>query len=311
MPTPLKIQHLRQFLLAADHASFRVAAQGTFRSQAAVSAAMQDLEQQLGAPLFEPGKRAQLTALGQAVAPLFRELLATHDRVLDAARQFGMGNQGPVSLAVMPSLADEWLPRLLERYARSHPDIRIRALDETSPEVHRLVLAGDVQVGVAGQAPRTAEVAFTPVARDAFGLVCKKSHPLARRRESVTWAALASERLIGNATFETLKNRQLGSGIDDPAIVVSNRASLLASVVGGLGVTVLPVLARPAAGSGLAFVPLTEPVVERIVGVLTRKEETLLPSVAAMHALALRSLAQFTRRKGAVLVQAEGRQVKG
>lgn len=302
MPTPLKIQHLRQFLLAADHGSFRVAAQGTFRSQAAVSAAMQDLEQQLGAPLFEPGKRAQLTALGQAVAPLFRELLATHDRVLDAARQFGMGSQGPVALAVMPSLADEWLPRLLERYARGHPNIRIRALDETSPEVHRLVLAGDVQVGVAGQAPRTAELAFMPVARDAFGLVCKKNHPLARQRGPVPWAALADERLIGNATFETLRNRQLGSGIDDPAIVVSNRASLLASVVGGLGVTVLPVLARPAAGSGLAFVPLVEPVVERIVGVLTRKEETLLPSVAAMHALALRSLAQFTRRKGAVLV---------
>ncbi len=302
MPTSLKIQHLRQFLLAADHGSFRVAAQGTFRSQAAVSAAMQDLEQQLGAPLFEPGKRAQLTALGQAVAPLFRELLAAHDRVLDAARQFGTGSQGPVAMAVMPSLADEWLPRLLARFARTHPDVRIRALDETSPEVHRLVLAGEVQVGVAGQAPRTDEVAFTPVARDAFGLVCKKSHPLARRRGPVSWAALADERLVGNATFETLKNRQLGSGIDDPAIVVSNRASLLASVVGGLGVTVLPVLARPAAGSGLAFVPLAEPVVERIVGVLTRKDETLLPSVAAMHALALRSLAQFTRRKGAVLV---------
>jgi len=64
----------------------------------------------------------------------------------------------------------------------------------------------------------------------------------------------------------------------------------------------LPVLARPAVSSGLAFVPLCEPTVERIVGVLTRKEETLLPSVAAMHALALRSLAQFTRRKGAALV---------
>ena len=302
MSAPLKIQHLRQFLLAADHGSFRLAAEGTFRSQAAVSAAMQDLEQQLGAPLFEPGKRAQLTPLGIAVAPLFRELLSTHDRVLDAARQFGLGSQGPVSLAVMPSLADEWLPRLLERYARSHPAIRIRAIDESSQDVHRLVLSGEVQVGVAGQVPRTAEVAFAPVARDAFGLVCRKSHPLARRRGPVPWSALAGERLIGNATFDTLKNRQLGGAIEDPFMVVSNRASLLASVVSGLGVTVLPVLARPAAATGLAFVPLAGPTVERIVGVLTRKEETLLPSVAAMHALALRSLAQFTRRKGAILV---------
>ena len=175
-------------------------------------------------------------------------------------------------------------------------------MDESSQDVHRLVLNGEVQVGVAGQVPRTAEVAFTPVARDAFGLVCRKGHPLARRRGPVPWSSLASERLIGNATFDTLRNRQLGSGIDDPAMVVSNRASLLASVVSGLGVTVLPVLARPAADSGLAFVPLCEPTVERIVGVLTRKEETLLPSVAAMHALALRSLTQFTRRKGADLV---------
>lgn len=302
MPTPLKIQHLRQFLLAADHGSFRLAAQGTFRSQAAVSAAMQDLEQQLGAPLFEPGKRAQLTPLGLAVAPLFRELLSTHDRVLEAARQFGMGKQGPVSLAVMPSLADEWLPQLLERYAHNHPGIRLRAMDEPSQEVHRLVLSGEVHVGVAGEVPRTAEVAFSPVARDAFGLVCRKSHPLARRRGPVTWAALSEERLIGNATFETLKNRQLGAAIEDPAIVVSNRASLLASVLSGLGITVLPVLARPATSTGLVFVPLTEPTVERIVGVLTRKEETLLPSVAAMHALALQSLAQFTRKKGAALL---------
>ena len=302
MSIPLKIQHLRQFLMAADHGSFRQAAEGTFRSQAAVSAAMQDLEAQIGAPLFEPGKRAQLTPLGTAVAPLLRELLVTHDRVLHAARRLGTGHQGAVALAVMPSLADEWLPRLLERYARGHPDVRIRAVDEPSPDVHRLVLSGEVQVGVAGQVPRTAEVAFTPVARDAYGLVCRKGHALARRRGPVAWAALAGERLIGNATFETLKNRQLGSAIEDPAMVVSNRASLLASVVAGLGVTVLPVLARPAADSGLVFVPLAEPTVERIVGVLTRKEETLLPSVAAMHALALQSLSQFTRRKGAVRV---------
>lgn len=301
MNNPLKIQHLRQFLLAAELGSFRDAAQGTFRSQAAVSAAMQDLEEQIGAPLFEPGKRARLTPLGQTLMPLFAELLSTHDRVQDAARQYALGNQGPVSLAVMPSLADEWLPRLLARYAQSHPGIRIRAVDESSPNVHRLVLSGEVQVGVAGHTPRTDELAFSPVARDAFGLVCRKNHPLARRR-SVPWSALEEERLIANATFATLKGRQLGAGIDDPAMDISNRASLLASVAGGLGMTVLPVLARPAAGTGLAFVPLAEPTVERIVGVLTRKEETLLPSVKAMHELARRSLAQFTRRKGATVI---------
>jgi len=301
MSSSLKIQHLRQFLLAAELGSFRDAAQGTFRSQAAVSAAMQDLEEQVGAPLFEPGKRARLTPLGQSLQPLFQELLATHDRVQDAARQYAQGHQGSVSLAVMPSLAEEWLPRLLERYARAHPAIRIRAVDESSPTVHRLVLSGEVQLGVAGRPQNAEALDFSPVARDAFGLVCRRQHPLARRR-AIPWSALAGERLIGNATFAALKGRDLGASVDDPAMDLSNRASLLASVTGGLGLTVLPVLARPASATGLAFVPLIEPTVERIVGVLTRRGETLLPSVAAMHELALRSLAQFTRRKGATLI---------
>jgi len=301
MSSPLKIQHLRQFLLAAELGSFRDAAQGTFRSQAAVSAAMQDLEEQVGAPLFEPGKRARLTPLGLALQPLFQELLATHDRVQDAARQYAQGHQGSVSLAVMPSLAEEWLPRLLERYARAHPAIRIRAVDESSPTVHRLVLSGEVQLGVAGRPQNAEALDFSPVARDAFGLVCRRRHPLARRR-AIPWSALAGERLIGNATFAALKGRDLGASVDDPAMDLSNRASLLASVTGGLGLTVLPVLARPASTTGLAFVPLIEPTVERIVGVLTRRGETLLPSVASMHELALRSLAQFTRRKGATLI---------
>ena len=301
MSASLKIQHMRQFLLAAELGSFRDAAQGTFRSQAAVSAAMQDLEEQVGAALFEPGKRARLTPLGLALQPLFQELLATHDRVQDAARQYAQGHRGSVSLAVMPSLAEEWLPRLLERYARAHPAIRIRAVDESSPTVHRLVLSGEVQLGVAGRPLNSETLDFSPVARDAFGLVCRRHHPLARRR-AIPWSALAGERLIGNATFAALKGRDLGAGVDDPVMDLSNRASLLASVTAGLGLTVLPVLARPASTSGLAFVTLTGPTVERIVGVLTRRGETLLPSVAAMHELALRSLAQFTRRKGATLV---------
>jgi len=302
MPTSLKMLHVRQFLLAVEHGSFRVAAAGTYRSQAAVSAAMRELETRIGAPLFEPGKRACLTPLGHAVTPLLRALCATHAQTLATARQLAAGVQGTISLAVMPSLADAWLPRLLERFVREAATVRLRAIDAASPDVHRLVLNGDVHIGVAGQGPRTAELAFTPVARDAFGLVCRKRHALTRKRTPVAWADLASETLIGNVTFESLRHRQLGPGIDNPDIIVPNRASLLASVASGLGVTVLPVLARPTADTGLAFVPLCAPTVERVVGVLTRKHETPLPAVAALHALVLRSLTQLTRRKGATLL---------
>lgn len=70
MPEPLRIQQIRQFVITANTGSFRAAATGTFRSQAAVSAAMRDLERQVGARLFEQGRRARLTPLAQMLYPI-------------------------------------------------------------------------------------------------------------------------------------------------------------------------------------------------------------------------------------------------
>jgi DNA-binding transcriptional LysR family regulator len=57
MADPFRIQQVRQFLIAAESGSFRAAAAGTFRSSAAVSTAMHDLEVQVGAALFDVSAR--------------------------------------------------------------------------------------------------------------------------------------------------------------------------------------------------------------------------------------------------------------
>ena len=115
MVEPLRIQQIRQFVITANSGSFRAAATGTFRSQAAVSAAMRDLERQVGARLFEQGRRARLTPLAQMLLPIFNELLTTHDRTLNDARQLAQAERGSVSLAVVPVLAEEWLPGFPDR----------------------------------------------------------------------------------------------------------------------------------------------------------------------------------------------------
>ena len=126
MPEPLRIQQIRQFVITANTGSFRAAATGTFRSQAAVSAAMRDLERQIGARLFEQGRRARLTPLAQMLYPIFK-LLATHDRVLIDARQLAQAERGSISLAVVPVLAEEWLPTFLSEFVRDYPNVRIQA----------------------------------------------------------------------------------------------------------------------------------------------------------------------------------------
>ena len=130
MAEPLRIQQIRQFVITANTGSFRAAATGTFRSQAAVSAAMRDLERQVGAQLFEKGRRARLTPLAQMLYPIFNELLTTHDRALTDARQLAQAERGSISLAVVPVLAEEWLPTFLSEFVRDYPNVRIKATDQ-------------------------------------------------------------------------------------------------------------------------------------------------------------------------------------
>src|SRR5690606_3721839 len=106
----LKLQQLRQFVIAAHSGSFRLAATTTFRSPAAGSIAMRELEKTVGGALIERNRKGTLTPLGEAVLPLFEELLSVQDLVLGQSQQLAQGEQGSITVAVAPFLAESWLP---------------------------------------------------------------------------------------------------------------------------------------------------------------------------------------------------------
>src|SRR5665213_406852 len=146
----LKIQQVRQFVIAAASGSFKAAAAGTFRSQAAVSIAMRELEKAIGGELLEREQRGKFTPLGAAVLPLFKELLTVHDSVLGQSQQLAQGLHGSLCLAVAPFLSEQWLPDVITRFTALHPGIRIRTIEERSSHIRGLLADGSVHIGIAG-----------------------------------------------------------------------------------------------------------------------------------------------------------------
>ncbi len=299
---PLRIQQIRQFVITAMSGSFRAAATGTFRSQAAVSAAMRHLERQVGGKLFEEGRRAKLTPLAQSLFPIFQDLLATHDRAVADVRQLALAERGSVSLAVIPFLSEEWLAKLLIEFGKDHPDIRVRATDQRSHQIRNLVADGTVDIGIASWAIEDPKLTCRPIAVDSFGALCSRDHPLAQKNKPVPWSALEGEKFIGSDVFELVRGRGLGEGVDDPAMIVTSRPSLMNCVRAKLGITLVPMLTRPIDMNGLAFVPLIRPRIPRTIGIITRQSQTLMPAAAAMLDSVTRSLTQYTRGRGAVIV---------
>ena len=297
MERDLRIAQLRHFLLVAEHRSFRVAAEQGYRSQPAISLAIRDLEQLLGATVFERRRRPVLTAMGEALLPLARDLVDQHDRLRERMRALVRAEAGLVTVAALPSVASQWLPKLLGRFRREHPGVAVRVLDDTSKAIHERVASGEADFGVASDMERGPALDFESLLEDQFGVMCPRGHPLTRHKPCVVWTDLGGYELVANPTMELLRDSAAARHLPVPHLFLNNMISLIANVEGGAGVTVLPELAFPRRNARVVFRRIEAPAVRRGIGLVKRSDRALAPAAQAMWDLVGATLRQGEKRQ--------------
>lgn len=263
---------------------------------------MSELEQQIGAPLFEKGHRAKLTPLGRTLAPLFADLVRAHDRVVRDVHQITLAERGLLTVAVVPFLAEEWFSSVLAQFMETHRNVTVRVIDLRSRQARQLVADGLADLAIVSNLGDDPKLTFQPVCVDTFGVICRNDDPLAQRRGKTTWKALADRPLISNDAFATVIEHGLGQYVESNTVVtVSSRTSTMDLIRRGIGVTVLPRLTKPPTATDMAFVPLTEPLVSRSIGIVTRRGQTLLPAARAMADLIELELRKYAQLHGVAL----------
>ena len=283
----LRLVQLKHFLLVVENNGFRTAARRAFKSQPALSQSIRQLEQRLGQPLFERASRTTLTEFGRFCLPIVREMVANIERSMDSMRHVAQASGGRISIAILPSIATQWLPLLMRQFSERHPEVQVTILAEDSNQVHRLISEGQVDFGVSSLSSPDPNIVFEPLLEDRFGLLCRKDHPFAAANASIPWERLRGEAILGNVMHRLLVDTRVAVYVSQPTIHVSNLPTLLSLVREGLGVTPLPALACPASASDLAFVPLIRPVCTRTIGLMRLVGRSLLPA-ANVFAMLLR-----------------------
>mgnify|MGYP006434579515 CR=1 FL=1 len=283
MVPDVKLQQLRYFVLVADLKSYHAAAERAARTQPAISLAIRELEHRLGETLFERGNKTELTPYGRHCYPLARALLEHYGRVVDQMALAANKRMGRVSIACVPSFASQRLPRVLDIFASRYPDLQLSVEDDTAHNVQQRVLEQRVDFGVASLWELDPNLDFQPLLQDQMGLVCRRDHPLALIERPLEWADLAGHTLITNGTVRLLDGTHARHVMAGAHFSVSNIISLLATLRAGIGVTALPQLALPDNDPELCFVPLTNPHVEREIGLLTVRRHSLSPAAAALR----------------------------
>jgi DNA-binding transcriptional LysR family regulator len=278
----LKITQLRYFVLVAQLKSFHGAAKQAYRTQPALSLAVRELEQKLGQALFEKGGKTELTPFGQHCLPLFQDLLAHHDRIAREVSLLARHEIGQVSIATVPSVASRLLPHLLARFVGEHPKVQISIQDGNADSVQQLLAQGQVDFCISSVWMPDETIDFLPILSDQVGVVCRRDHPLVAVGGALHWSSLQAYPLVRNGTSRLLEGTDAAELLESSLLFVSNMISLIAMLEEGIGITTLPSLAFPQGNEQLVFLPLSEPKVERQIGILCRKGRSLSPAAAEL-----------------------------
>lgn len=129
----LDLRQLRYFIAVAEELHFGKAAERLHMTQPPLSQTILQLEETLGAPLFERSRRAvALTPAGEALLPEARRLLAQAGTLPELVRRAAAGEQGRLSLAFVSSADYSVLPPFLRNYRAAYPQVQIALQEATS-----------------------------------------------------------------------------------------------------------------------------------------------------------------------------------
>ncbi|MDM0118103.1 LysR substrate-binding domain-containing protein, partial [Variovorax sp. J22R133] len=152
---------------------------------------------------------------------------------------------------------------------------------------------GDADFGLTYIGTQEADINFEPLLEERFVVACPTDHALAKRKR-LTWADLTQHAyltLAQGSGNRFLIDQAISQVETKPQWICEVRhvPALVSLVQAGLGLGVVPRLAMPPKGhsSGLISIPLDDPEITRVIGLISRRGRELMPAARLFHQMLL------------------------
>jgi DNA-binding transcriptional LysR family regulator len=179
----VSLRFLRYFVAAAEAGSITGAAQRLGVSQPSISAAIAQIERDLGVQLFvrHHAKGLSLTPAGDQVLAEARALLAHAKEFEVSAGALGMGLKGEIAVGCFVTLAPFIMPGLLQGFARLHPDITVRCEEWNQEEILAGLRSGRIELALTYAYATSDEYQSEVMAELPPRIILPEDHKFARR----------------------------------------------------------------------------------------------------------------------------------
>ncbi|WP_217524358.1 LysR family transcriptional regulator [Vibrio metschnikovii] len=177
-------RQLRYFLAVVEHENFTHAAQHLHIAQPALSIAIKKFEQQLGVNLFKRGDRkVSLTHEGTVLVDHARRILQQIDNAQLAMDELKGLVKGEVRLGAPSMMGSYFFPPIVMAFKTQFPNLKMTVIDAGTQSIRKMLLAGDLDVGVILNQDVPADLETDPLLSSPMVAVVGLHHPLAAQTQ--------------------------------------------------------------------------------------------------------------------------------
>ncbi len=287
-------RQLHAFVEICRVRSFVKVAERIHISSSGLSMLVKELEEQVGARLFDRTTRSlSLTEAGRRFQPvaerIIGELLDVGDSIHDAESIL----HARIDIAATPMVSASLLPSIIKGFRHTHPRLDIRLSDLDVSAVRTRVLEGDADIGLGFFVKPAVGLLRLPLCR--FRLMrigpAVAYGPARRRVRDQRWADLANTELVGlpkdnpiQALIE-LHLAQIGKAHESRP-EVNLLGTLIGMVDAGIGHAIVPSFALgECLRRGLEVAMLVEPDVYLDLFLVSRRGAAAKPAIADFAAM--------------------------
>ena len=281
----LELRQLRYFVEVAEREHISEAAEHLHVAQSAISRQIANLEEELGAPLFERiGRNVKLTPIGKTFLEHSITALKAIDFAAKQVEEYLDPAKGTIKVGFPTSLASYVLPTVISAFKREYPDVSFHLRQGSYKYLIEAVKNRELNLAFLGPLPPKDElIDATVLFSENIHALLPASHSLAKN-DSINLIDLRNDNFVlfpnGYILHKVAVDACKSAGfVPQVTSEGEDMDALKGLVAAGIGVTLLPESSLYDSTPRMTVkVPIAMPTIRRTVGVISPNNRDLAPS---------------------------------
>lgn len=261
----MEYRQLKYFIAAAEELGIGRAAQRLHISQPPLTRQIQQLEEELGTPLFLRSPRGiSLTQAGEVLLRDARNIRSLWEQAIERAQQAGRGKLGNMDIGIFGSGILEVIPKLLHAFRAKHPDVRVNLHQMSKKEQIEALQQRRIIAGFNRMLSPHPNISSELVTQEKIVVAVNADHPLASK-PAIKLTELEGQPIIlfprgSRPSFIDKIWALCATRGFEPTVSqeVEDAPTSIALVAGGFGITLVAESATSLSLAGVVYRPLDE-----------------------------------------------------